>query len=201
MAIGRHTAPAAHSTELLSLSRTAMMAGQARNGIFGLSGLVAQRPSLADGGVHTASGFQKKAEAAAELKIDAENFPDEIDAYLFQRIAGRDYTPPLDNTFVYNPYLHGPYFPPSITKDPFRDFYIPESKDSAAGDIFSLPPLLYAYEALEPYIDRYTMYLHHDKHFDAYRKNLNAVLAADPELSHDLVDLQVLVCEFVGACA
>ena len=158
------------------------MAGQARNGLFGLN--AAQRPSRA--------ALQKKAEAAAELELDTESFPDETDAYLFQRIAGGEYTPPLGvDKNVYNPYLEGPYFPPSIPKDyPFRDFYIPVSKDVAAEDIFSLPPLPYAYEALEPYIDRYTMYLHHDKHFDAYRNNLNAALAADPEVQLCICNIQ-----------
>jgi Fe-Mn family superoxide dismutase len=36
-----------------------------------------------------------------------------------------------------------------------------------------LPPLPYAYDALEPYIDKETMTLHHDKHHDAYVKGLN----------------------------
>ena len=33
---------------------------------------------------------------------------------------------------------------------------------------FSLPPLPYAYDALEPYIDRETMHFHHDKHMKTY---------------------------------
>ena len=39
---------------------------------------------------------------------------------------------------------------------------------------FELPPLPYAYEALEPTIDTETMHLHHDKHHAAYVNNLNA---------------------------
>jgi superoxide dismutase, Fe-Mn family len=38
---------------------------------------------------------------------------------------------------------------------------------------FELPPLPYAYNALEPYIDEQTMQLHHDKHHQAYVTNLN----------------------------
>jgi Fe-Mn family superoxide dismutase len=38
----------------------------------------------------------------------------------------------------------------------------------------ALPPLPYAYEALEPAIDAETMHLHHDKHFAAYTNGLNA---------------------------
>jgi len=41
---------------------------------------------------------------------------------------------------------------------------------------FQLPPLPYAYNALEPYIDEETMHLHHDKHQAAYVNNLNAAL-------------------------
>lgn len=49
-----------------------------------------------------------------------------------------------------------------------------------AGE-FALAPLPYAYEALEPYIDRETMTLHHDKHHAAYVRNLNAAIAKHPE--------------------
>ncbi|MBI4675156.1 MAG: superoxide dismutase [Chloroflexi bacterium] len=41
---------------------------------------------------------------------------------------------------------------------------------------FELPPLPYAYEALEPHIDTLTMQIHHDKHHAAYVNNLNAAL-------------------------
>jgi Fe-Mn family superoxide dismutase len=39
---------------------------------------------------------------------------------------------------------------------------------------FTLPPLPYAYDALEPFIDKQTMELHHDKHHKAYIDKLNA---------------------------
>ena len=45
-----------------------------------------------------------------------------------------------------------------------------------------LPPLPYDYAALEPYISAEIMRLHHDKHHDAYVKNLNAALEKHPEL-------------------
>ena len=41
---------------------------------------------------------------------------------------------------------------------------------------FQLPPLPYAYDALEPYIDEETMHLHHDRHFQTYIDNLNKAL-------------------------
>src|SRR5690348_16269721 len=45
---------------------------------------------------------------------------------------------------------------------------------------FQLPPLGYAYKALEPYIDAQTMQLHHDKHHATYVKNLNDALKNQP---------------------
>ena len=45
-----------------------------------------------------------------------------------------------------------------------------------------VPPLPYDYAALEPYIDKETMHLHHDKHHQAYVTNLNAALEKAPEL-------------------
>ncbi|MDQ2652153.1 MAG: superoxide dismutase [Chloroflexota bacterium] len=41
---------------------------------------------------------------------------------------------------------------------------------------FELPPLPYAYEALNDTIDTETMHLHHDKHHQAYVNNLNAAV-------------------------
>lgn len=39
-----------------------------------------------------------------------------------------------------------------------------------------LPPLGYAFDALEPFIDAQTMEIHHDRHHKAYVDNLNAAL-------------------------
>lgn len=47
---------------------------------------------------------------------------------------------------------------------------------------FKLPPLPYAYDALEPYIDTETMHLHHDKHHAAYVANLNKAVADYPDV-------------------
>lgn len=41
-------------------------------------------------------------------------------------------------------------------------------------------PLLYAYDALEPYIDKKTMELHHDRHLQTYINNLNSALEPYP---------------------
>ncbi len=41
---------------------------------------------------------------------------------------------------------------------------------------YELPPLPYAYDALEPYIDEQTMHLHHDLHHKGYVDGLNKAL-------------------------
>jgi Fe-Mn family superoxide dismutase len=53
---------------------------------------------------------------------------------------------------------------------------------------FTLPPLPYAYDALEPYFDAATMHLHHDKHHQTYVNNLNAAVAVHPELAGKTVE-------------
>ena len=45
---------------------------------------------------------------------------------------------------------------------------------------YSVPPLPYAYDALEPHIDKATMEVHHDKHHQAYVDKANAALAGTP---------------------
>jgi Fe-Mn family superoxide dismutase len=58
---------------------------------------------------------------------------------------------------------------------------------------YSVPPLPYAYDALEPYIDKATMEFHHDKHHQAYVDKVNAALAgtalADVAIEDVLKDL------------
>ena len=45
---------------------------------------------------------------------------------------------------------------------------------------FTLAPLPYAYDALEPAIDKETMTFHHDKHHQTYVDNLNKFVDATP---------------------
>jgi superoxide dismutase, Fe-Mn family len=45
---------------------------------------------------------------------------------------------------------------------------------------YSVPPLPYSYDALEPHIDRGTMEFHHDKHHQAYVDKVNAALEGTP---------------------
>jgi len=59
---------------------------------------------------------------------------------------------------------------------------------------FTLMPLPYPYDALEPYIDSETMHFHHDKHHKAYVDNLNQILAPYPQY-HNLTLEQLLIGE------
>ncbi len=58
---------------------------------------------------------------------------------------------------------------------------------------YSVPPLPYAYDALEPHIDKATMEYHHDKHHQAYVDKANAALEgtslADAAIEDVLADL------------
>ena len=51
-----------------------------------------------------------------------------------------------------------------------------------------LPPLPYAYDALEPHIDQQTMRIHHDKHHGTYVTNLNAALEPHADLQRQSVE-------------
>jgi Fe-Mn family superoxide dismutase len=61
---------------------------------------------------------------------------------------------------------------------------------------YSVPPLPYAYDALEPHIDKATMEVHHDKHHQAYVDKANAALEgtqwADAAVEDVLKDLASL---------
>ena len=53
---------------------------------------------------------------------------------------------------------------------------------------YTLPPLPYPTNALEPHIDAQTMEIHHGKHHQAYVTNLNAALEKAPELANKSLD-------------
>ena len=53
---------------------------------------------------------------------------------------------------------------------------------------FTLPSLPYAHDALEPWIDKMTMEVHHGKHHQAYVNNLNKALESAPELASKSLD-------------
>jgi Fe-Mn family superoxide dismutase len=53
---------------------------------------------------------------------------------------------------------------------------------------FTLPPLPYAPDALEPFIDKMTMEIHHGKHHNAYVTNLNKALESAPTLAGKTIE-------------
>src|SRR5438046_2920018 len=53
---------------------------------------------------------------------------------------------------------------------------------------FTLPPLPYPPEALEPHIDKMTMEIHHGKHHAAYVTNLNKALESAPDLGNKSIE-------------
>jgi len=56
------------------------------------------------------------------------------------------------------------------------------------GGPFTLPPLPYAFDALEPHIDARTMEIHHDRHHKVYVDNLNKAIAESPAFGQWSVD-------------
>ena len=54
---------------------------------------------------------------------------------------------------------------------------------------FTLDPLPYAHNALEPHIDTKTMEIHHGKHHQAYVDNLNKAINGTPNENKSLEDL------------
>lgn len=53
---------------------------------------------------------------------------------------------------------------------------------------FTLPPLPYPADALEPHIDKATMEIHHGKHHGAYVTNLNKALESAPDLQNKTIE-------------
>ena len=53
---------------------------------------------------------------------------------------------------------------------------------------FELPKLPYAYDALEPYIDKETMNIHHTKHHNTYVTNLNNAIKGNAELENKSIE-------------
>jgi superoxide dismutase, Fe-Mn family len=53
---------------------------------------------------------------------------------------------------------------------------------------YTLPPLPYANNALEPHIDAKTMEIHHTKHHQAYITNVNTALEKHPDLAKKSIE-------------
>ncbi|MCU0414655.1 MAG: superoxide dismutase [Ignavibacteriaceae bacterium] len=64
---------------------------------------------------------------------------------------------------------------------------------------FELPALPYAYDALEPYIDKMTMEIHHTKHHNAYVTNLNKAVEGTEMEGKSLEDLMVNISKYPAA--
>ena len=71
----------------------------------------------------------------------------------------------------------------SVVAGVFGDRLIAQSPEPPHSGPYTLPPLPYAYDALEPHIDAETMRIHHDKHHQAYITNANKLLAGEPALA------------------
>jgi Fe-Mn family superoxide dismutase len=63
-----------------------------------------------------------------------------------------------------------------------------EAQVQTPSTIYTLPPLPYAFDALEPFIDRQTMEIHHGTHHAGYVTKLNAALAKHPELAYTSIE-------------
>lgn len=78
-------------------------------------------------------------------------------------------------------------------RDIFRTITLPALATLAgnaeiAAEPFTLTPLPYAYDALEPHIDAKTMQIHHTGHHAAYVRNLNAAVAGRADLAGKTVE-------------
>jgi Fe-Mn family superoxide dismutase len=63
-----------------------------------------------------------------------------------------------------------------------------KNNDSTAPGPFKLPELPYSYNALEPYIDKETMTIHHQKHHGTYVDKLNEAINKYPELKEKSIE-------------
>lgn len=61
--------------------------------------------------------------------------------------------------------------------------------NNSANEEFSLPPLSYAYDGLEPMFDRKTMEIHYSKHHQAYVNNLNKALVGVEKKWSNVADI------------
>jgi len=62
------------------------------------------------------------------------------------------------------------------------------ASEKPAPAVFTLPPLGYSYDALEPAIDARTMEIHHSRHHQSYVDKLNAEIASDKKLEGKTIE-------------
>ncbi len=77
-------------------------------------------------------------------------------------------------------YPAGPWNNGSVANTVWSDDASPQPSRSGKPWAYTLPPLPYAFDALEPHIDARTMEIHHDKHHAAYVANVNKALEGSP---------------------
>src|SRR6185369_64904 len=77
---------------------------------------------------------------------------------------------------------------PSTACSRFTRLGVSSARQGGPLMAYSLPPLPYPSDALEPHIDKQTMEIHHGKHHQAYITNLNAALEKHPELQSKSVE-------------
>lgn len=87
--------------------------------------------------------------------------------------------------------------PIQSTLDNFSNNKIRSSGNNMAK--FELPALPYAYDALEPYIDKMTMEIHHTKHHNAYVTNLNKAVEGTEMEGKSLEELMANVSKYSPA--
>lgn len=63
---------------------------------------------------------------------------------------------------------------------------------------YEAPPLPYAYDSLEPYIDAQTMEIHYTKHHQAYTNNLNIILEKYPTIADEKLEDLIKIDELMG---
>jgi len=80
-----------------------------------------------------------------------------------------------------------------------RPFDVLAENGSGAASGFTLAPLPYSYDALEPHIDKLTMEIHHTKHHQAYVTNLNKALADNGIEAGSLEELLMNVSKYPAA--
>jgi Fe-Mn family superoxide dismutase len=64
---------------------------------------------------------------------------------------------------------------------------------------YSLPPLPYSFDALEPHIDATTMEIHHDRHHKGYVDNLNKAIAGTDAEGKTLEELMANISAYPTA--
>lgn len=65
---------------------------------------------------------------------------------------------------------------------------IAQTAAAAPSGPFTLPPLPYAFDALEPHLDARTMEIHHDRHHKGYVDNLNKAVATQETLKSKTIE-------------